>query len=96
VGYIFYYEANQSQNINRMAGKALSIVSDLLPLRYWYWYRNHSVREVSTTGIASVYNKILLLLCNNFNDTLTSLTYILSIFFIHHFMRSGPRVFTFL
>jgi len=30
VGYIFYYEASQIQNINRMSGEAMSIVSDLL------------------------------------------------------------------
>jgi len=52
VGYIFYYEASQTQNINRMSGEALSIVSDLLPLTYWCWYRNESVREASTTGTA--------------------------------------------
>jgi len=36
VGDIFYYEASQIQNINRMSGEVLSIVSDLLPLTYWY------------------------------------------------------------
>ena len=51
VGYIFYYEASQIQNINRMSGEALSTVSDLLPLTYWYWCRNDSVRGASTTGI---------------------------------------------
>ena len=61
-------------------------VSGLLPQTYWYWYRNDSVREASTTGIALICNKFLLLLCNNFDDTLTSLTYfpfcILSICFL--------------
>jgi len=47
VGYIFYNEASQIQNINGMSGEALSVVSDLVPLTYWYWYRNDSVREAS-------------------------------------------------
>ena len=51
------------------------------------WYRNDSVREALTTSIALVCNNFLLLLCNNFNDTLTSLTYfpfsILSICFLY-------------
>ena len=55
VGYIFYYEASQIQNINQMSGEALSIVSDLLPLTYWCWYRNDSFREASTTGIALIW-----------------------------------------
>jgi len=38
VGYIFYYEASQIQNINRMSSEALSVVSDLLPLTIAYWY----------------------------------------------------------
>ena len=82
VGSIFYYEASQIQNIHWMSGEALSIVSDLLPLTYWYWYKNDDVREASTTGIALICNKFWLLLSNDFNDTLTSLTYILSIYFL--------------
>ena len=51
VGYIFYYEASQIQNINRLSGEVLSTVSDLLPLPYWFWYRNENVREVSIMGV---------------------------------------------
>jgi len=42
-----------------MSGEALPIVSDLLPLTYWYWYRNDSVREASTTGLHWFAKKII-------------------------------------
>jgi len=100
VGYIIYYEASQIQNINRMSGEELSTVSDLLPLTYWYWYRNDSVGEAPTTGIALICNKFSLLLCDTFNDTLTSLTYFLflsgqSVFYTP-FHEKWSRVVTFL
>ena len=100
VGYIFYYEASQIQNINRMSGEVLSIVSELLPPTYWY--RNDSVREASTTGIALMCNTFycycVIVQMTHYTDFthLFSFFCLVNLFFIHHFMRSGPRVVMFL
>jgi len=79
VGYIFCYEASQIQKQIEWLTKCWTIVSDLLILTYWY--RNDSFREALTTGILlkEICNTILLVLwlCNNFSDTLTSLIYFL-------------------
>ena len=99
VGYIFTMKQVKSKTLIECLWLADSIVSGLLPVTYWFWYRNDSVRETSTTGIALICNKFLLLLCNDFNDTLTSLIYfpfcILSICFLSTILWEVARELSF-
>jgi len=50
------YAMKEAKSItrNQIAHETLDIVSDLLQLTYWVWYKNDSVREMFTTSISLI------------------------------------------